>query len=114
MLVIAREQEKSPVEAAAMKNQTKPDPFKDLEEMLIAMSSRLVDHPEELVVRPAPGDNFIAFEVRCPGSDLGTLLGRRGVLAEAMRKLLSAAATVHGVRVHVQFLALDGSGHAGR
>jgi predicted RNA-binding protein YlqC (UPF0109 family) len=90
------------------------DPYDDLEAMLKAMATRLVDQPDDLVVLPARGPDFIHFEVRCAPKDLGALIGRAGKHAEAMRMLLSAAATIHRVRVTMQCLSNEGGGHAGR
>lgn len=105
------------MEAAKMTTKSRPrpdvDPFDDLEEMLRSMSTRLVDQPDAVVIMQARGTDFVHFEVRCASKDLGTLLGRHGKHADAMRTLLSTAATVHGVRITVQFLATDGGGHAG-
>lgn len=102
------------MEAVKMKPQRHEDAVEDLEEMLRAMSCRLVDRPDEVVVLPARGTDFCAFEVRCHDDDLGALIGRRGAHAEAMRLLLSAAAMARKLRVTVQFLSLSGGGHAGR
>lgn len=88
--------------------------YEDLEEMLRSMSRRLVDNPDDVTVLSAKGTGFIHFEVRCEPGDLGALIGKRGVHAEAMRTLLSAAAAVRGIRVTMQCLSREGDGHAGK
>lgn len=99
---------------AAKKVPSRSNAFTDLEEMLRSMATRIVDKPEELLILPATGTDFVHFEVRCADSDLGALLGRRGTHADAMRLLLSAAATARKVRVTLQCISLEGEGHAGR
>jgi hypothetical protein len=71
--------------------------------LVLAMASSLVDHPEDVVVEVANGDNFMAFEVSCRESDAGCLVGSRGRYAEAMRVLLMAAASCRGLRITIQF-----------
>ncbi len=78
----------------------------ELESMLEVMSKSLVDHPSEIVVHRAVNPSgFVAFEVMCREQDAGTLVGKRGMHAEAMRTLLLAAAAARKVRVSVQFMS---------
>lgn len=84
-----------------------PDPYDELEAMVLAMSKMLVDHPEEILVRTARGNGFVAFEVVCNETDAGTLIGSRGKHADAMRTLLMAAGAVRRIRITVQFMSRD-------
>jgi predicted RNA-binding protein YlqC (UPF0109 family) len=84
-----------------------PDPFKELEEFLIHMARMIVDMPEEVVVNPAKGRGFIAFEVICDDTDTGTLIGRRGKHADALRTMMMAAGAVRDIRVTVQIVSRD-------
>ena len=84
-----------------------PDPYEELETMVRTMAKMLVDHPEEIVVRPARGKGFVAFEVVCHEEDAGTLIGARGKHADAMRLLLMAAGAVRRIRINVQFMSRD-------
>lgn len=86
------------------------DPYGELENMVRTMSTMLVDHPDDLVVRTAKGDGFVAFEVVCGERDAGSLIGQRGKHAEAMRLLLMAGGAVRKVRVTVQFMSRDQDG----
>lgn len=79
----------------------------DLEDFLIHMTSMIVDKPEEVVVEPARGKGFIAFEVICDDKDTGTLIGRRGKHAEAIRTMMMAAGAVRDIRVTVQIVSRD-------
>lgn len=86
------------------------DPYEELENMVRTMSTMLVDHPGDLVIRTAKGDGFVAFEVVCGERDAGSLIGQRGKHAEAMRLLLMAGGAVRRVRVTVQFMSRDQDG----
>lgn len=78
----------------------------ELETMLGAMARGLVDHPEDVVIQRAVNSTgFVAFEVTCRESDAGTLVGRRGALADAMRQLLISAAAARKIRASVQFMS---------
>lgn len=82
--------------------------MKELETVLSTVAKAIVDHPDEIVVLSAQGSGFAAFEVRCADSDVGTLVGRRGAHADAIRTLLMAAGARHRMRVTVQILGLSG------
>lgn len=79
--------------------------------MLSAITKGIVDHPEEIVIFPAAGDGFVHFEVRTDNRDVGTLVGRRGAHADAIRTLMMAAGAVRGYRVTLQVLSRDGDDH---
>lgn len=84
--------------------------YQELEDFLIHMASMVVDHPEEIVVEPAKGNGFVAFEVVCDDSDTGTLIGRRGKHAEAIRTMMMAAGAVRSIRVTVQIVSREQDG----
>lgn len=100
------------MEAEATKNKTSSaDPIEELESMLMTMARNIVDRPDDITIYPAVparGSSFVAFEVHCDEKDVGALIGRRGTHAEAMRLLLTAAASTKGMRATVQFLSRDG------
>lgn len=87
-------------------------PLDELKEMLEIVARGIVDHPDDIVIFPAPGDGFVHFEVRCDQSDAGTLIGRRGAHAEAIRTLMMAAGAVRNTRVTLQILGRDGDQYA--
>ena len=75
--------------------------------MVSMMAKKLVDNPDEIVVVPAIGNGFVAFEVICHEDDAGTLIGPRGKHADAMRTLLMVAGAARRIRVNVQFMSRD-------
>jgi len=88
----------------------KPNPYDELEYMVRVMARMLVDNPDDLVVRTARGDGFMAVEVVCGERDAGSLIGQRGKHAEAMRLLLMAGGAVRKIRVTVQFMSREQDG----
>jgi predicted RNA-binding protein YlqC (UPF0109 family) len=89
----------------------KGDPGKELGQMLLTITKSIVDHPEEVVVFPAPGKGFVHFEVRTDNRDVGTVVGRRGSHADAIRLLMMAAGAVRSYRVTLQIMSRDGDDH---
>lgn len=69
---------------------------------LIAKS--LVDQPDQVVVREAPGDRFPRIELTVAREDIGKVIGKDGRTAQSIRMLLSAAASKDGRRVHLDIL----------
>lgn len=86
------------------------DKYQELEDFLMHMAQMVADHPEEVIVNPARGNGFVAYEVICDDSDTGTLIGRRGKHAEAIRTMMMAAGAVRGIRVTVQIVSREQDG----
>lgn len=87
-----------------------PELCDELEEFLAHMAKMVVDQPEEVVVNSARGTGFVAFEVICDDNDTGTLIGRRGKHADAIRTMMMAAGAVRNIRVTVQIVSRDQDG----
>ena len=64
-----------------------------MKEFLEFMVKHLVDKPEEVQVHEVEGERVILYELRVGEGDMGKVIGRRGQHAQAIRTLLSAAAT---------------------
>jgi len=62
----------------------------ELEQILEALFKRMVEHPDELTVEKVGGNHTVIFDVVCHPRDIGILLGRQGVHAISVRKLLKA------------------------
>ena len=89
-------------------------PVQELESMLSTITHGIVDSPNDVVIFPAAGEGFVHFEVRCDNNDFGTLVGRRGAHADAIRMLMMTAGAVRRLRVTLQILSRDGDDLAGR
>lgn len=82
----------------------------ELESMLTTIAKAIVDTPSEVVIQRAgpSSTGFVAFEVTCREEEAGSLVGKRGSHAEAIRLLMMAAAAARGIRVTVQLMSAQG------
>ena len=62
----------------------------ETKELLKAVVEGLVDKPELVELSAHEDDNMAVFTVACDESDVGKLLGKRGVYAESIRRLFGA------------------------
>lgn len=63
---------------------------------------RLVDHPDGVHVDEHDAGETTVFTLRVEPGDLGKVIGREGRTAQAMRLLLSAAASSQGRRATLE------------
>jgi uncharacterized protein len=75
--------------------------MRDLVEFLVRA---LVDDPDSVSVEELVSDGDIVLEVRVASDDLGRVIGREGRVANAIRTIAKAAATVEGGRVMVEIV----------
>src|SRR5579864_975458 len=70
-----------------------------MKELVEAIAKALVDHPEDVQVRPVDGSQVTVLELRVHPEDLGKVIGRQGRTAKAIRTLLGAS----GMKLHKRF-----------
>jgi uncharacterized protein len=75
--------------------------MRDLVEFLVRA---LVDDPDSVSVEELESNGDIVLEVRVAEDDLGRVIGREGRVANAIRTIAKAAATVEGGRVMVEIV----------
>jgi uncharacterized protein len=75
--------------------------MRDLVEFLVRA---LVDDPEAVSVEELESNGDIVLEVRVAEDDLGRVIGKEGRVANAIRTIAKAAATVEGGRVMVEIV----------
>jgi uncharacterized protein len=63
---------------------------------------QLVDHPEGVHVDQRESGDTVVLTLRVAPGDLGKVIGREGRTAQAMRALLTAAATAKGTRATLE------------
>jgi predicted RNA-binding protein YlqC (UPF0109 family) len=76
-------------------------PLKDL---IHAIASELVDHPDQVTVTEIPSDNNSVIELRVAKDDIGKVIGKEGRTAQSMRTLLTALSTKLGRRAHLDIV----------
>ena len=75
--------------------------MKELVEMIAKM---LVDHPEAVVVNQVSGEHSCVIELKVAKEDIGKVIGKKGVHAQAIRTLLMAASGKDGKRYILEIL----------
>lgn len=69
------------------------------------MAQALVDSPDKVkVTREEDDDDFTTFLLSVDNDDLGKVIGRRGRTAQAMRSILTAAATKKDMRASLEII----------
>jgi hypothetical protein len=65
----------------------------DAKELVEHLAKALVDSPEEVSVNEVWGERSSVIQLRVAKQDLGKVIGKQGRNANAMRRILGAAAT---------------------
>jgi hypothetical protein len=64
-----------------------------MKDLVAYIAKALVDKPEEVVVTEIVGQQTSVIELKVAKEDIGKIIGKQGRTAQAMRTILSAAAT---------------------
>jgi predicted RNA-binding protein YlqC (UPF0109 family) len=76
-----------------------------VKELLEYVARGLVEHPDEVRVRQAEGDDgSLVLELSVADEDYGNVIGRGGRTAQALRTVIKAAAVKSGRRVFVDIV----------
>ena len=73
-----------------------------MEEFLEFVIRQLVEFPDEMVLTRLENPRKIIFKLQLRQSDIGRVIGKHGQTINAIRNLLSAAASRHGQRAMLQ------------
>jgi len=65
----------------------------DAKQFVENLARALVDNPEQVVVNEVWGERASVLQLKVAKEDLGKVIGKQGRNANAMRRLLGAAAT---------------------
>lgn len=65
---------------------------------------QLVEFPDEVVLAEAPNGKTTVFRAAMRQSDVGRVIGRNGLTIQAIRQLLSSAASRHGERATLEIV----------
>ncbi len=68
------------------------------------IAKKLVDQPEKVVITEVSGDYSCVIELRVAKEDIGKVIGKKGVHAQAIRTLLMAASGKDGKRYILEIL----------
>ncbi|MGB8353612.1 MAG: KH domain-containing protein [Chthoniobacteraceae bacterium] len=73
-----------------------------MEEFLEFVIRQLIEFPDEMVLTRLENPRKVIFKVQLRQSDIGRVIGKHGQTINAIRNLLSAAASRHGQRAMLQ------------
>ena len=78
----------------------------DITERVVAyLVGQIVDAPDKVqVTMVEEGPDEVLAEVRTAKPDMGRVIGRRGRVANAIRKVVQAAADEEGLKANVEFV----------
>ena len=75
------------------------------EKIILDAALPLVANKDSLMVRQMPNEEEkgLLFLVVAPSSDIARLIGKKGIVAKAIREVVSVASKIEGQRIHIKF-----------
>lgn len=77
--------------------------MRDYEALVRTIVSPLVKNPETLLIRKTMEDNKIIINVFGENNDIAILIGRKGIVANALREVASVAGKLDEEHVYLRF-----------
>ena len=78
-----------------------------MKEFLEYIVKHLVEYPDDVKINEILAEQTIIYEIKVARSDMGSLIGKRGQHANAIRVLLNAVARKAGKRAQLEILEAD-------
>jgi len=75
-----------------------------MQEFLEYVVRGLVQHPDEVSVTPVDREGATVYELRLNAADVGRVIGRQGVMINAIRSLLLAGSAKRGLRCSLELV----------
>ena len=75
-----------------------------MKEFLEFVIRQLVEFPDEVMLTEVPGGKTTVFRVQMRQTDVGKIIGRNGQTIQAIRALLSSAASRHNQRATLEII----------
>lgn len=63
----------------------------EVRELVEAMVKAIVDYPEQVICREVQGTHSCVLELEVAREDIGKVIGRKGIHADAIRRIVHAA-----------------------
>jgi len=64
----------------------------------------LVQHPEDVIIKPVQRNGMTIYELRLNEKDVGRIIGRQGMTINAIRTLLLAGSAKQGLRCALEIV----------
>ena len=75
-----------------------------IRELVEAIVRALVDHPEAVICREVQGTHSCVLELEVAKDDIGKVIGRKGVHADAIRRIVHAAGGKNKMRYVLEII----------
>ena len=75
-----------------------------MKELIEYIARALVDQPEAVELRSTPSPEGVLYELKVAPDDVGKVIGRDGRTVNALRALVTAAASKKGEKARVEIL----------
>lgn len=75
-----------------------------MKEFVEYLVKNLVDHPEEVHVREIESEHTMILEIRLLKSEIGKIIGKKGVMIAAIRTLVQNLACRNNMRVLLEII----------
>ena len=82
----------------------------DYKAIIHALVDSIVEHPESVLIRELPNegsDKDITLLIVTEKDDTARLIGRKGIIANALREMMSIAGKTEKKRIHLKFESFD-------
>lgn len=81
----------------------------DYEKIIHAFVDPFIENPNSLMIRemPSESEKEIIILVVANQNDTARLIGRKGVVADALREVISIAGKLENKRIHLKFESFD-------
>lgn len=81
----------------------------DYEKIIHAFVDPFIESPDSLMIRemPSESEKEIIILVVANQNDTARLIGRKGVVADALREVISIAGKLENKRIHLKFESFD-------
>ncbi len=81
----------------------------DYEAIIHAFVDDFIVHKDALMIRelPNPNDRDLTLLIVAESEDTSRLIGRKGIIADALREMLSVAGKSEGRRIHLKFESFE-------
>ncbi len=81
----------------------------DYKQLIHTVIDPFVNDPSTILIREIPQENEkdLLFVIVTKSEDTAHLIGKKGCVAEAIRKVISISDKLEGKRVHIKFESFD-------
>ena len=82
----------------------------DYQAIIHALVDSIVEHPESVLIRELPNENSekdVTLLIVTEKEDTARLIGRKGIIANALREMMSIAGKTERKRIHLKFESFD-------